>query len=223
MEKTIVELIKKREFAELAGVTPGNITQLKKRLGGAVVGNKIDVNHPAAKLYISQRSSRDVKIESKRMKQGIPSINNLSKLENKSHLPALGIPKDSPKEVIPDELAKLTLEEIVNNYGSLEQFSMFVVIQKNFDEFKKRNAQTRHLRGELVDRKKLGMAVFGLIKKLFDGLVNDIPKRLTEKVISIVNNDVVNANYLIEKEYRENNSKILESCKREITEYLETN
>jgi len=209
MEQSEVKLISQVAFSKLAGVTAGAITYQIKKLGDAAVGRKININHINAQAYIADKEAqREIKALEK------PAIRN-GKIINPD------VPSEPPQQVVPAELANLTLQEIVDLYGSLPQFRAYVSTQKEFDAYKNNNLKWRQNRGQLIDKKFLATVCLEALELLFSRFVDDLPLSLSSRVKAIAQRGDDDADYLITQEIVAVNSRALKICKDTIISRLD--
>lgn len=207
----IVNLITKKDFSELAGVNPSAITQAFPKDHPACSGTKINPEHPDAKAYIAQKPFRDQKKELKN--QSISSKNSTHSIPSEGPIVA------SPP-AIPDELAKLTLEEIVQQYGGLPGFKMYITTAKELDDYRNKRLKFEERRGDLVSKKYEAKLLFETIELLFERLVKDIPVEVTQRVIAIIKRGELDADLMAQKEYTNANSRALKICRDELLDRL---
>ena len=218
METVPVKIISKKDFAELAGVGGSAVTLAKKKLGAAVVGKKINLLHPNAQAYIKDKPLREARYGPRNSKK----LSSVSSEDVRPDFTSLPVPKNIPKPVIPDELANLTLQEIVNRYGSLSEFHQFVSVQKNLSDYLNKNHKFEVSRKILIDKNSQGKILFEFLELLANRLLNDIPMTLSKRVIPIVKNSGDEAFYLVQKECHAQNSRALQICKDTLIRNLQT-
>jgi hypothetical protein len=204
-------LITKKEFSKLSGVNPSSVTHVFPRDHPACDGTKINVDHPEAKTYIAQKVFRD---ERKKLR------NQSISQEGSSDFAAPDIPLATSPIAVPDALAKLTLEEIVRDYGGLTGFKIYISTAKELDDYRNKRLKFEERRGDLVDKKYEAKLLFETIELLFDRLVNDIPIEITQRVIAIIKRGGDDADLLAQREYTSANSRALKICQGELLERL---
>ena len=209
-----VDIISKKEFAKLAGVNPSAVTQAFPKTHPACEGPKINKNHPEAIAYIAQKPFRD---EKKALKK--QNINDDSSNYNHSFV-VPEVPNQPPKLEIPEALAKLTLEEIVQTYGGLAGFKMYIKTAKDLEDYQTSRTKHAEKRGDLIDKSYEAKLLFEALEMLFDRLVNDIPGEVTQRVISIIKRGEVDSDLVVQKVYTEANSRALKICKNELLDQL---
>ena len=205
--------ITKKVFAAQLGVYPSAITAKFPKGHPALVGNKIDPSHEAVQEYIREREIRQ--------QQPPVSPNRAQPIQQPTFI-APAIPEDVPKPQLPEELASLTLEEIVNLYGHLPAFKSYVSGLKELENLKLKNTKHQHERGLLIAKAHEGKILLEILEMLFKRLVNEIPKIGIKRIISIVRRNEADSEIEAVKAYQEINSRALNICKNEILTRLET-
>ncbi len=218
MSEITVKLVTQKDFAEMAGVSPSNINRIKKRLGAAVIGRKIDANHASAQSYIAERPIRDERDRRSLTRLNSPKVNPAVNPGNYAYPDA---PEETPKVVVPEKLAGLTLQEIVETYGSLNEFSVYVSTQKNLTDYLTKSFKFKDSRDKVVDKSFQGKIIFEMLEVLFDRLVNDVPFSLAQRVVAIVKLNSDDALNEAQKEYSEANSRALRICKDNLIQQLQ--
>lgn len=210
------KLIKQKEFAALAGVTPAAITQIKNRLGAALVGKKIDVNHPLAQAYLEERKAK----QSKTPAPGFPEIprEKIGGMEDGQIVLSDSLAR---KSEIPSDLAGLTLGEIVERFGSVPEFSSYVKAQTNLEDYQTKRAKRRELRGKLINKEHEARVVFGIVEALSRRLLTDIPQTLSRRVVAIAFQEPVEADYRVQEEIKAANSNALKICQNALLRRLD--
>lgn len=203
--------ISKREFAKLVRVTPAVITKKFPESHPAVSLRKIDLDHEDIKLYIEQRKT----------KLGVPELSlRLDKSPEKENSLAPAMLLDVPKQELPEELTAMTLGEIVEKFGHLIAFKMHVGALKELEVYRAIQMKYAKARGNLVDKESEGNLIFEILEGLFKRLVEDVPRTVTQRVISIVKKNDDDMEMLSQREYQAANSRALKVAKSEMLERL---
>lgn len=208
-----LRFINKISLAAMAGVSPATISGKFPKSHPGVISGKIDLQHPEVQAYLSYRESYDIQpqVSSKRV---IPA--------GKAQFSAPAIPEDIPKPKLPEELASLTLQEIVDLYGHLPGFKSYVSVLAELENLKIKTTKNQHSRGLLIDKAQEGKTLLEILGMLFKRLVDEIPKTGIKRIIGIVKRNEDDAEIAAIKAFQEINGKALEICKNEILTRLET-
>jgi len=218
MAEHVQKLIKQKDFADLAGVKPPAITQAKPRLGEAVVGRKIDVNHPLAQQYLEDREQRqaaqiartpDIRISPRDNIQGAGAVQNFVVSQVQGSRPT-----------VPEELAGLTIQEVVEMWGGVPAFTAYVKAQSALTDYMAKKTNSEHKRGELIDRGQQARASFEAIELLFKRFLTDHPRMLASKVVDLARQKKANVAFKVEQEIRAANTNILKICQNSIVNRL---
>jgi len=208
------KLIKQIDFARLAGVTPGAITALKPKLGDALVGRKIDVNHPNAQAYLEEQ---EAKREASRTKNADMRISPREKNEGLREEDSFNI--DDSR--IRDDLMDLTLSQIVDLYGSLPGYVVYVKAQAQVEDYQAKKEKRAKARGDLIDKHHEARVAFEALEQLAIRLLTEIPQTLSQKIITIARQDEVDSSYRVKEEIKSANGKALKICQNALIRRLE--
>jgi hypothetical protein len=195
----------------MVGVTPAVITKKFPEAHPAVLQRKIDLEHEDIKLYIEQRKTKLGVSELSLRLDKPPEIAN-------SSVPAP--PREVSKQELPEELAALTLAEIVEKYGHLTAFKAHVNALKELESYRAKQMKFAKDRGDLIDKELEGNLIFEILEGLFKRLVQDVPLTVTQRVISIVKKNDDDMEMLSQREYQAANSRALKVAKSEMIERL---
>ncbi|MCP4599575.1 MAG: hypothetical protein GY847_03380 [Proteobacteria bacterium] len=206
------ELLLKKELAELLEVSPGSITFKFPKGHPALVKGKIDTDHPEVQEYIQMRETKLKNLKTKP---------NTAEPVKTSNFVAPAVPENAPKPKLPEELANLTLQEIVDLYGHLPSFKSYVSSLTALETLKQKNTRMRQDRGMLIDKKREGRALFEILEMLFKRLVDEIPKTGIRRIISVVKRADGDSELDATKIYQEMNGRALKTCKNDILSRLE--
>ena len=223
MSSETKKLVTQKEFARLCGITPGGVNYAKKNLGGAVEGRRININHPLALAYREKHNPSGI----------LPGIPDFSKDEESSHGDEFSqdqqangkdripeVPDSIPAPVVPEELADLTLSEIVERYGSLSEFRVYVSAQKDLSDYQMKHLKYQDRRNELIEKRFFANVIFEIVENLYKNLVEDVPMTVAQKTIAIARREPENALHLVQREYERANGKQLKICKETLAEKL---
>ena len=218
MDEEPVKLVTQKDFADMAGVSPSNINRIKKRLGAAVVGRKINANHALAQTYIAERPLRE-----ERDRRSLDRLNKTKSnpAVNTRNYVYPDAPKELPKIVVPEKLANMTLKEITETYGSLAEFSIYVSTQDKLTTYLTKHYKFKDSRDKVVDKAFLAKIIFEMLELLFERLVNDVPGTLAQRVIAIVKRKTDDVQHKVQKEYEDANSRALRICKDNLIQQLQ--
>ena len=203
--------ISKRELAELAAVCPAVITKKFPESHPAVLRRKVELDHPDVQLYLEQREARI------KRKAAVPKSPQGTE-KGKSTAPAM--PNEVPRQELPEELAAMTLGEIVEKFGHVSAFKSHVGALKELEAYRAKQLGYEKDRGQLVDKESEGNLIFEILENLFRRLVEDIPQTLTQRVISIARKGDDDAEMVIQREYQSANSRALKVAKMELIDRL---
>lgn len=195
-------LISKAELAKRAGVAPPAVSyQLKHGLKDAVVDGKVESDHPLVVAWLKAKAAEPKKP---------PSEPKPRKVDISKKLPHVG-------GVPTQELADLTLREIVMGYGSIDGFKRFVESLGKIADFNQREMRTQRERGDLIERDKVRRVAFALIDATFKRILSDVPESLSRQIIArIESGDSSDPVGEVSAMMRDALGKALRNCKRSV-------
>ena len=212
------KLVKQKDFAVLAGVTPQVVNYNKKNLGGAVVGRKIDVNHPLAQSFIQANIINHVDVlNAPGEKIGVGGENVRQSVGQLS----IELKKSENQPVLPEQLESLTLKEIIKYYGSMPGFQAFLAAHDKLTGLKTKQIKQDAVRRVLIDKQYEGKLAFEAIELLFKRLTADVPDNLTLKVISLAEEKKQASALAIKREIITAISNVLRTCQNTLIKKLE--
>ena len=173
-------LISKAALSRLAGVSRMAVTKAAKgALADAVVGKKMNVQHP---LVIEWLSSKDVVAPPAAKKKSKKKSKKKTAAKSKPKPAATPKPKPTANQVPItvggyniEGLEDLTLREIVMRYGSIDGFKRYVESLKSISDFNLRDMKMKVHRGELIQRDLVVGTLIPLIDVAYQRLVSDFP------------------------------------------------
>jgi len=165
--KDKVNLVTRTNFAKMAAVSPSNISKAINKTGlltKAVVGKKIDANHPDAVLYLARNKAR---LEAKKRKSQNVGNNFLEeKLDG---------------EIEP--FLDLSLREVVELFGTDEKFSEWLKAAKIIEDIKEKQIKNNTSLNELIPREYVRTHLIAFIETLSVRLLSDSPRTIAARVL----------------------------------------
>lgn len=168
--KETITLVSKTIFAKQAGTSLGSVSNAIKRgnLTNAVIGTKININHPEAQLFINRN---------KAMQNFRDNDNNKPKTE-------LEYNSELPKETTEvEQYYNLSLREIINTFGTDYRFNEWLKAVKNIEDIKEKRIKNEHSMGSLISREFVRSHIFSLIETSNIRLLSDSPRTITARVL----------------------------------------
>jgi hypothetical protein len=165
-KQTKVDLVTRTNFAKMAGVGLTAISEAVKSgaLAKAMVGKKLDANHPDAVLYL-QRNKARLEAKKRRNQDNIGNKVLTEKLDNKV-----------------EEFMDLTLREVIEFFGTDEKFSEWLRAAKTIEDIREKQLKNRVTQGELIPRELVRTSVFAYLEILNLRLLGDSPRTITARV-----------------------------------------
>ena len=193
--------ISKKELAMLAGVTPGAISQqLSRKLKPALIGNRIDIDHPAVIAYFAKRAELNIappppppkKKESvtgvqsmQRRGRGRPPSKQIDDVGNVHELPSM-LPHIPGLTM--EEIEQLTILQVVERFGTAASVVDYLSAVKSIEDVRQKRIKNAELRGRLVARDAVKV-LFGFVDEAHSRMVSDTPARAAVVIRSLLDND----------------------------------
>ena len=176
----------KAAFAKLVGIKAPSVTYLckpGKALHKAVVGKKIDLEHPATQEYLEQHKSKekDAKKQVAKQKDAAKDAPKTVKTPDGHEYTPINV-----LEAHPDEFLDLTMRQIYHQFGSMEEFKTAIAVRKTMSEINFKELQSMEKRGELIPREIVKTHIFGAMNTSNLRMLRDIPKTATTKAIAML-------------------------------------
>jgi len=224
-------------------VVRGRLAAARVELGGRK--NAVNVDHPLVIEWLADHGCNNVDDKYTKLVEPVPDIKRAKKNKYNEPKPKLK-PKPEPKaEKVPrretmtdgqrryfnieqthigghsvEDLADLTVKEIVTRYGSVDGFKRFVDSLKTISDYNFRELRTQERRGELIERERVSGVLMQVIDVAFRRLVSDVPANISQQVLACVQTGGDDVIIQIEKIYRDANTLILQSTKEKLDEEL---
>lgn len=161
------KLITKTQLAKLAGVSLPAVSQkLKTDLADAIVGKKLDADHPAVEKFLNSTRKRQAS-EDKYEKQ------------QKNRLD-----EQKQKELKVEKYLDLTLREIIKLFGSDSEFVDFLRASKLIEEIQEKRIKNEISLSKLISRDFVKDKVLNLIDNSNRRLLVDTPRSIVTRVIN---------------------------------------
>jgi hypothetical protein len=204
MEHAVKNLVKKRIFAEMAGVSGPAISKAVKSdlLKDAVEGTRINLNHPQAQAYLAKKGNRPeqeygrgqkrptisssenitVPVKPEKKKTG-SKMNERKKAVEPSNYNNIGI------EQLPDDiklLVDLSLRELINIFGTDTSFLDWLRATKAIEDIHEKRLKNAAQEGTLVARDLVKRGVLEPIEAAHVKLLTDGSKTIARRIHSMV-------------------------------------
>jgi len=162
-------LVSKREFARRAGVKPPSISQAirGKLLKEALVGKKININHPDAVAYLAKK------------KRGVP---NPAGALGMGKAPEAQAARDSLEKTDIKKILDLSLREILRTFGTKQQFRDWVDLIKSLEIIHEKRLKNAKAEGELVSRDLIKKGVIDPLDNMHKRLLADGARTIARQV-----------------------------------------
>lgn len=124
-----------------------------------------------------------------------------------------------PSDLTVQMYGKMTVNEISENYGSVDELESYLKTNKMVVETEHKKMQMEASREELVSREFVGKACFGIIETALMKLL-DMPRGMIEIIIAILDTETMGAKEQAEQRLTKEISKILDNAKKELIDRL---
>lgn len=214
--------VSRAEFARLAGVSSPAITKASKgKLAPACVGDRIDVDHPAAKAYLGDgRAAARVsaRAPTKSPKQAQARTTQPPASRRGAEKPNPKAPPNRPRSTRSSETAvehtddfelyaDTTLRELVEQFGTIRSLRDCVEALKKIEDTRGKRLDNDELEGKLVSREAVRTHIVGAMHSVFERLLRDAPRTLVARLAPMAKSG--EANEVQERVARELISSIL--------------
>ena len=191
----VKKLITKAEFARTAGVSGAAVTKaLKKELGAALQGKRIDITHPAAIAYLNRlNDDKPKKAPSPPVQKKEKSLTGFNaKKANTKKAPPPAPPDESMLLEIPEDIrvfADMTLRELVLKFGTDVRFVDWLRATKVIEDINEKRLKNAVSKGELVARQLVQVGVIEPINTAMEKLLSDGAKTIARRSVAMIGAD----------------------------------
>jgi hypothetical protein len=160
----------------MAGVSPAAITKAcRKELKPAAVGDLVDLDHDATRAYLARHAG-----DSDDGVTALPELPPGDDHDSDGAPPGRYVPR-LDETGFSEELADLTLREIVDKFGTVRAYQKILEAHvKKEQALKNRIANALKL-GELIARELVEQHVLAFIDAVFKRLLSDSPKTVAKR------------------------------------------
>lgn len=197
-------LLTKAEFARLCGRSKAAITKaIRGSLQEALVGDRLDVDHAAARLYLAacgkkvppaQRPTRSAKRVSSSPSAPTDSTESddsgsadPTERRPKGSLPPPRLNRDRGLEQLAElpRYRDLTFRELTERWGTFRVFSDLLDALKTIEDIRKTHLHNEETEGSLISRDLVRTSIFGGIESAFKRLLTDAPRTIAGRVLAM--------------------------------------
>ncbi len=174
-------LVKKIDFAKICGVTPAAVTKATAGpLKPALVGKRIDINHPLVRDYMQDRDITIPKIRQKEPSK-LPPRDPVQKSEKRTYEDIL---VDIPEDL--HDYLQWTLIQIYEKFGTIERFDTFLDAVKTIEMVEDRRIKNAKSAGVLVSRELIRIGIVEPIDRAFHQLLTDGAKTMNMRIHTMI-------------------------------------
>jgi hypothetical protein len=198
-------LVTKLEFSTRAGVSKPAISKaLRGALGAALMGARINIDHPAAAAYLRAHGKSTAKPGTDRAPTRTPKATQKRTAaptepqdsdSKATPVPTARRPRgDNPPKLKPDEgleqlaeteYADLTIRELADKWGTFTRFSDFLDALKTIAETTRLELQNEEKRGSVISREMVHKSIFGALDGMFSRLLGDMPRTIAGRLYAL--------------------------------------
>lgn len=198
-------LVSRAEFAARAGVSKQAISKaLKGALRAALVGERINVDHPAAAAYLASHGKRAptapaARAPTKARKraasgpltptdQGAPVGNDPERAtaaRRGGEQPPRLAADEGLEQLARTQYADLTVREIAEKWGTFTRFTDFLDALKTIAETTRLELQNEEKRGSVISREMVHKSIFGALDGMFSRLLGDMPRTISGRIFAL--------------------------------------
>lgn len=216
------------QIAEFIGISRQAAGQfLKRNAPESKVGTKFNVYDPIVEKWMNDRGVdvrvKEIRRAEKRLRKnatrGVSQSRDSIALhrDRLSQLESSQVDNDSLHDL--PEYGDMTLNDIVDKFGSLETFREHLQAKKLFEDAKEKELKNKKHKDEVIDREFVKKYVFGLIEELTTRLLVDSSVAIATKVYAqCESGDTIEE---ATKTVREEISKPIKAAKSQIKKRME--
>jgi len=182
------QLVSKAELARMAGISRAAVSQAcgkKGKLSAACVADRVDLSHPAVAKYMAGRGP---------VPEPEPKLSPASRGRAR---PSDAMPPEPPPAPPDAEAIKaiegyghLTLNELVDRFGTDRKFRDWLDATKKIEDIRKARLSNDVTEGTLIARALVEMHVFGAIEAGNRKLLQDFPQTATKLLYESARGDI---------------------------------
>ena len=193
-----MRVVSKAELARLAGVSKAAVTKAAASfLKPALVGKRIDVDHPAAAAWLQKKLNPPTSKPPKKPKKAPskPKSKKTPAAKKTPTKPKAPTESEEPPELPPVELqddatvksyGEMKLKDLVAKFGTGAQFKEWTLAKKNLESIRALQVKNEEKEGALISRDLVKTHLFGAIENTNLRLLTDTPKTLSKRIASHV-------------------------------------
>lgn len=184
------DLVSKAEFSRRVGISDSMVSKLTQvQLRHAVVGKKIDVNHPHVAVYLAEHHQRELKaadlsvVKAKATKKAArtPTRDIRTPLKSSKPAPIKSILQPPDNEQLA-QFNDMKLSVVLKRYGTLSQFKDLLTSTKLIEEIVAKRIANAKASGDLISREHVHAHVFGAMEVILVRLIQDSPRTITARL-----------------------------------------
>jgi phage terminase Nu1 subunit (DNA packaging protein) len=209
----MARLVTKFEFASIAGVSPAAITKaVKKQLIAAMVGPRVDLDHPDTQSYLAEGERRSLRSNARlfaptpeptavRPSTKPPELAQAPAPVRAAERPAAPAPAparpaaaprppassvdpgDDPTDV--DHYLDMTLREILRKHGTLTTFRDLLAARKQMSDIEEKNLKNAERTGRLIPREFVRVHLLSHVATAYRRLLQDTAPTLARRMYAM--------------------------------------
>ena len=164
------KLISQSEFSRLVNISTAGVAKLvRTRLVKAMVGKRVDIQHPDAIEYLKSKLGKGIVTELISVPIEKPP------------------PPPPPEQVeLPEDIeavADLTIRQVVEKFGTVTAFSDWLKAMKSIADIKEKHLKNDAALGRVIDKEYVANFMFGAFETSYSQLVNDAPRTICATIV----------------------------------------
>lgn len=179
-------VVPQKEAAALWGLNPATVCRWCKPggpLAKALVGKKLDTDHPTVAAFIAGRAAQKPDARGHKFPEQVVE-------QAATRATGKGRAFESPAEenfAFFADLADMTLRQIAEKFAGHPQFDAYLKSLDLYESGRKKQIANDLLRGELIERHFVETHVFGFIEESHRKLLTDAPKTISRRAYGLAN------------------------------------
>lgn len=179
-------VLSQKEAAALWGLNPATVCRWCKPgepLADALVGKKIDTDHPAVAAFISGRAASKPSAKAHKFPEQV-----VADASKRATGRTRGLDGNAEENfVFFAELGDLTIRQIAEKFPGHSQLNEYLKAWDLYEGARKKQLANDALRGELIARHLVETFIFGFIEESHRKLLNDASKTIVRRAYGLSN------------------------------------
>lgn len=189
------KLVLRADFARLTGKSRAGITKLcKGKLAPALVGELLNLDHPAARAYLDENRAERTEQPARPPTRAKPPAKKRPRAptrRSKTKKSGSTDPTTPPSFPEPDErgfvfeFSELTHKQIVDRYGTIPMYCKILESHEKAERARKNWLDNEETEGKLIELDRVRTHVFGFIDASHKRILSDASKTMALRAVAM--------------------------------------